>query len=238
MPEVPPSETLVLLPGLLNDAALYEHQRKGLSDLVDRILVPDLTRSDDMATLARQVLDEAPDRFALGGLSMGGYVALEMLRQAPGRVERLALMDTSAREDSPEQRRRRTGLIELSEKGRFKGVTPRLLPMLIHESRKADKDLVDTIFSMAARIGRDGFIRQQRAILSRRDSLGLLPTLDVPTLVMVGDSDQLTPPDLSREMSRSIPGAELLIVEACGHLPVLERPEIATAALRRWLVDA
>lgn len=228
-------DTLVLLPGLLNDAALYEHQREGLADLVDEILIPDLTRSDDMADLAQQVLDEAPERFALAGLSMGGYVAQEILRQAPERIERLALMDTSAREDSAEQRRRRTGLIELSEKGRFKGVTPRLLPMLIHQSRLEDKPLVDTIFAMAARIGQGGFVRQQRAILSRHDSRELLKTVRVPTLIMVGDSDQLTPPHLAEEMAELIPHAELIMVKDCGHLPVIEHPELATEALRGWL---
>ena len=235
MPDTPMSDTLVLLPGLLNDAELYVHQRQGLADLVDTILIPDLTRAETMEDLAREVLAQAPDRFALAGLSMGGYVAQEVFRQAPERIERLALMDTSARPDSPEQRRRRTGLIELSEKGRFKGVTPRLLPMLINPSRMEDQPLVDSIFAMASRIGQAGFVRQQRAILSRADSRELLRTVSVPTLIMVGDSDQLTPPELAEEMAGLIAGAELIVVKECGHLPVLEHPKLATTALREWL---
>ncbi len=235
MPDTPMSDTLVLLPGLLNDAELYVHQRQGLADLVDTILIPDLTRAETMEDLAREVLAQAPDRFALAGLSMGGYVAQEVFRQAPERIERLALMDTSARPDSPEQWRRRTGLIELSEKGRFKGVTPRLLPMLIHPSRMEDQPLVDSIFAMASRIGQAGFVRQQRAILSRADSRELLRTVSVPTLIMVGDSDQLTPPELAEEMAGLIAGAELIVVNECGHLPVLEHPKLATTALREWL---
>jgi len=230
------ADTLILLPGLLNDAALYAHQRAHLDDLVDRILVPDITTDPDIRDLAAAILRDAPERFALAGLSMGGYVALEILRQAPERVERLALMDTSARADGESQRRRRTGLIELSEKGRFKGVTPRLLPQLIHESRMEDRDLVDTIFAMAARIGKDGFIRQQRAILSRSDSRDLLPGYAGPALVMVGDSDKLTPPSLAEEMAELLPNVTFRVVEKCGHLPVLEHPEVATAALRDWLV--
>lgn len=228
-------DALVLLPGLLNDAALWSHQIDGLSDLLDDVQVPDLSRHESMADIAAAVLAEAPGRFALAGLSMGGYVALEIMRQAPERVERLALLDTSARADSEEQRRRRTGLIQLADMGKFKGVTPRLLPLLVHPSRLEDVTVTRPIFEMAARIGRDGFIRQQKAILSRADSVGLLGRIVVPTLVACGRQDQLTPIELSQEMATAIPGAVLEIVEECGHLPALERPEQTTGLLRRWL---
>ena len=228
-------ENLVLLPGLLNDAALWSAQIDGLSDLVDRIDVPDLTRHDSLADLAEAVLGEAPERFALAGLSMGGYVALEVFRRAPERVERLALLDTSARPDSDEQRRRRTGLIQLADMGRFKGVTPRLLPMLVHPDRLDDPAVTGPIFEMAARVGRDGFIRQQKAILSRRDSRDLLAEIACPALVVCGRQDQLTPLHLAEEIAAGIRGAHLDIVEDCGHLPALERSEITTGLMRRWL---
>ncbi len=228
-------ENLVLLPGLLNDAALWSVQIDGLSDLVDRIDVPDLTRYDTLAGLADAVLAEAPERFALAGLSMGGYVALEVLRRAPERVERLALLDTSARADSDEQRRRRTGLIQLADMGRFKGVTPRLLPMLVHPDRLDDPTVTGPIFEMAARVGRDGFIRQQKAILSRRDSRDLLSAVDCPALVVCGRQDQLTPLHLSEEIASGIRGAHLEVVEDCGHLPALERPDTTTGLMRQWL---
>jgi len=228
-------ETLVLLPGLLNDAALWKHQLEHLGDLADRIVVPDLTRHADIGEIAASVLAEVSGAFALAGLSMGGYVALEMLRRAPDRVERLALLDTSARADSDEQRRRRTGLLQLADMGRFKGVTPRLLPMLVHPGRLEDPSVTVPIFEMAARVGRDGFIRQQRAILSRADSRDLLAAIACPTLVVCGRQDQLTPLPLSEEMAAAIPGADLEIVEDCGHLPALEHPDATTGLLRRWL---
>jgi len=228
-------DALVLLPGLLNDAALWSHQIDGLSDLLDDVQVPDLSRHESMADIAAAVLAEAPGRFALAGLSMGGYVALEIMRRAPERVERLALLDTSARADSDVQRRRRTGLIQLADMGKFKGVTPRLLPLLVHPSRLEDVTVTRPIFEMAARIGRDGFIRQQKAILSRADSLELLGGIAVPTLVACGREDQLTPLELSQEMATAIPGATLEIVDECGHLPALERPVQTTGLLRRWL---
>lgn len=229
------SDALVLLPGLLNDAALWSRQIDGLSDLVDVIQVPDLSRHETVREIAAAILAEAPERFALAGLSMGGYVALEVVRQAPGRVDRLALLDTSARADSDEQRRRRTGLIQLADMGKFKGVTPRLLPLLVHPSRLGDPTVTGPIFEMAARIGRDGFIRQQKAILSRSDSLDLLPAIAVPALVACGRQDQLTPLELSEEIAAAIPGAILAVVEDCGHLPALERPAVTTGLLRRWL---
>lgn len=230
-----PAETLVLIPGLLNDAELWAKQIPMLDDLVDRIVIPDTTAHEDIRDIAAQVLAETDGSLAVAGLSMGGYVALEVLRQAPERVERLALIDTSARQDSDDQRRRRTGLIELADKGRFKGVTPRLLPMLVHRSRLEDETVTRPIFDMAARIGKDGFIRQQKAILSRDDSRGLLADVTVPTLVMCGRDDQLTPVELSEEMAAAISGAELRIIEECGHLPALEKPQECGAAMRVWL---
>lgn len=228
-------ENLVLLPGLLNDAALWAGQIAGVADLVDDIRVPDLTRHETIGELADAALAEAPERFALAGLSMGGYVALEIIRRAPERVERLALFDTSARADGDEQRRRRTGLIQLADMGRFKGVTPRLLPLLIHPSRLEDSAVTGPVFEMAARVGRDGFIRQQKAILSRGDSRELLPAIRCPVLVACGRQDQLTPLHLSQEMAAAIPGAVLSVIEECGHLPALERPDVTTGLIRHWL---
>ena len=230
-----PADTLVLIPGLLNDAELWSRQIEVLDDLVDRIHVPDTTRHETIEPIAAEILEEVDGDFAIAGLSMGGYVALEVLRQAPERVERLALVDTSARRDSDEQRRRRTGLIELAQKGRFKGVTPRLLPLLVHESRLEDSAVTRPIFDMAARIGKDGFIRQQMAILSRADSRELIASVRVPTLIVCGRQDQLTPLELSEEMAAAIPGARLHVVETCGHLPALEHPQETGHQLRTWM---
>jgi pimeloyl-ACP methyl ester carboxylesterase len=226
--------TLVLLPGLICDEALWSHQARAFADSFE-LIYPDVSGDDDIVRLAATVLASLPERFLLTGLSMGGYVALEMIRQAPARVERLALLGTSARADTDWQARRRRGLIALSRRGTFKGVTPRLLPQLLHPSRLDDVTLVETITAMAARVGRDGFINQQKTILSRQDARDLLPSISCPTLVLCGRDDQMTPPDLSREIASAIPGAELVLIDDCGHLPPLERPDQTIDALARWL---
>src|SRR6185312_13549218 len=154
---------LVLLPGLLCDAALWRHQVEYLQDLAE-ITVADLTLDSTIEAMADRVLSAAPRRFALSGLSMGGYVAQEILRQAPERVERLALIDTNARADNEEQRKARRDLITLAEIGTFKGVTPRLLPNLVHPTRLSDPAVAGVVMDMAERVGQEAFKRQQEAI--------------------------------------------------------------------------
>jgi pimeloyl-ACP methyl ester carboxylesterase len=229
-----PRIPLLLLPGLLCDAALYAPEIAALDDIAAPI-VGDLTRHDSIAGMAAAMLAEMPEYFSLVGLSMGGYVAQEIMRQAPHRVGRLALLDTSARADSDEQHARRRGLIELAGKGHFKGVTPQLLPQLIGRDRLTDTALVDTIMAMAERVGHDAFLRQQTAIMGRPDGRADLGRIACPTLVLCGRDDAVTPVALHEEMAAAIPGAELVVVEDCGHLSTIERPEAVNAALRRWL---
>ncbi len=182
--------------------------------------------------------NSVPGRFALCGLSMGGYAALALMRLAPQRVTRLCLMDTSARPDTPEQSRRRRGLMALTQGNRFRGVTPRLLPQLLHPHRLSDTALCADITAMADRVGRDAFLRQQRAILQRPDSRPFLPRIGVPTLIAVGSHDSLTPPDLAEEMAERIPGAALRVIPDTGHLPPMEAPQAATELMRQWLDNA
>jgi pimeloyl-ACP methyl ester carboxylesterase len=229
-----PRIPLLLLPGLLCDAALYAPEIAALDDIAAPI-VGDLTRHDSIAGMAAAMLAEMPEYFSLVGLSMGGYVAQEIMRQAPHRVGRLALLDTSARADSDEQHARRHGLVELAGKGHFKGVTPQLLPQLIARGRLTDTALVDTIMAMAERVGHDAFLRQQTAIMGRPDGRTDLGRIACPTLVLCGRDDAVTPVALHEEMAAAIPGAELVVVEDCGHLSTIERPEAVNAALRRWL---
>jgi pimeloyl-ACP methyl ester carboxylesterase len=225
---------LVFIPGLLCDGALWQHQLADLQGLAD-MQVADITGQDSMTALAQHVLDHAPDRFALAGLSMGGYVALEILRQAPDRVLRLALVDSSARADTDEQKKRRQGLVNLSKTGQFRGVTSRLLPLLIHPDRVQDTELTNIIFGMAERVGRDAYIRQQTAILGRPDSRPGLQAIQCPSLVICGENDALTPPDVAAETAEIIPNARLKIIPNCGHLAPLEQPAQVTEALRQWL---
>lgn len=226
--------TLVLLPGLLCDKALWQYQIKALEGDVN-IIVPDLTGYDSIPELANTVLSVAPETFALAGLSMGGYVAMEVMRQAPARISQLALIDTSARPDTDESRRRRRGLIELAQKGDFKGVTPRLLPMLIAASRLQDEQLTGLIIDMAGRVGMDAFLNQQKAILGRIDSRPHLPLIEVPTTIICGDEDALTPPEHAHEIASYIKHAEMHVVTGAGHLAPLEQPAPVNKIFRKWL---
>ncbi|WCM25783.1 alpha/beta fold hydrolase [Sphingomonas sp. QA11] len=223
----------VFLPGLLCDAVLWRAQIDGLAALVAPF-VADLTLDDGVEAMARRTLAAAPPRFALIALSMGGYVAFEMLRQAPGRIERLALIATSAAPDSPERAAERRAGIESLRLGRFRGVTDRLLPQLIHENL-LHSAVAETVKAMAERVGGDAFLRQQKAILGRADSRPLLADIAVPTLVAVGDGDVLTPPGEAEDIRRRVAGARLHRFRDCGHLPALERPDETTAVLCDWL---
>jgi pimeloyl-ACP methyl ester carboxylesterase len=228
--------SLVLLPGLLCDAALWAPQAAALSDRVN-VWIADLTRHDSISGMAAAVLREAPvERFALAGLSMGGYVAQEMMRQAPRRVERLALLDTRARPDEPEETERRRALMELAQRERgFVPVTNRMLPLLVHPSRVKDEPLVRTVREMAERVGVAAYLRQQTAIIARPDFRASLASIRCPTLVLCGREDALTPLAFHEEIAAAIPGAELTVIESCGHLSTLERPEEVNAALGAWL---
>jgi pimeloyl-ACP methyl ester carboxylesterase len=231
----PTKQGLVFVPGLLCDELMWRPQLTALAAVAD-CWVADHTRSETMAEVAADVLRDSPfEKFALAGLSMGGYVALEMVRQAEHRVQKLALLDTSARADTPEQSRKRRDFISLAERGRFLGITHILLPMLVHRSHLANQELVSTIKRMAKNTGKDAFIRQERAIISRADSLPLLPRIACPTLVMCGRQDTLIPLARHEEMAARIPGSRLEIVEECGHLSTMERPAETSAALARWL---
>jgi pimeloyl-ACP methyl ester carboxylesterase len=231
---MPNRPSLVLLPGLLCDCTLWRHQRAALAALAE-ITVADLTRDDDIDAMAARILSEAPEAFALAGLSMGGYAAQAVIRRAPQRVERLALIDTSYLADSPEQIQRRTDFINLAERGKFKGITPKLLPMLLHPDRLADRELCDTVIGMAENIGKDAFIRQQKAIMSRPDGARDLGRIQCRTLVLCGREDAPTPVDLHEKMAAMIANATLVVVENSGHLSPLEQPAAVTGAMRGWL---
>jgi len=231
-----PSTPLVLLPGLLNTRRVYEHQVEALQDIAD-ITIPELWQDDTIGAMADAVLAAAPPRFALGGFSMGGYVAFEIFRRAPARIERIALIDTQAAPDSAETRTRRQAFIEQTRLGRFHGVHPTLLPQIIHPSRLQDAAVTQPILDMAKEIGGDGFVRQQQAILSRTDSRPLLVEIEVPAVVIVGRQDMATPLPRAQEMAADIANAQLVILEECGHVSPLERPAEVSAALRRWLTQ-
>jgi pimeloyl-ACP methyl ester carboxylesterase len=228
------AETLVLIPGLACTSRLFEPQVAALGS-ERTILIADHTQDDSIPAIAARILREAPKRFAVAGLSMGGYIALEVLRQAPERVARLALLDTSARPDSVEASQDRERLIALAQAGRFEDIHSKLWPRLVHPDHQADQDLQEVVLGMMRETGAEAYIRQQRAIMARIDSRPNLPGIEVPTLVLVGEGDAITPPEVAREMAEMIEWASLVVVPESGHLSTLEQPERVTQALRLWL---
>ncbi len=219
-----------MIPGLLLSARLYAEQIPALWS-TGPVMVADHTRDDSMAGIAARLLASAPPRFALVGLSMGGYIAFELLRQAPQRIVRLALLDTSARADTPEASAARRSQVELANSGRFEEVIDALYPRLVHASRIADDTLRELNRQMGREVGVAGYCNQQAANIARPDSRPLLASIRCPTLVLVGEADQLTPPDRAQEMASGIAGARLVTVPACGHLSSLEEPVAVNQAL-------
>ena len=231
-----PRATLVLLPGLINTRRVFAHQIEALADIADCI-VPELWHHETISEMADATLALAPPTFALGGFSMGGYVAFEIMRRAAERVQKLALIDTQAAPDSAESTARRRSLLEQTKIGRFHGVQRSLLPQLVHPSHVDNAAISQPIFDMAQEIGAEGFVNEQRAIMGRADSRHLLVDIDLPTVVIVGRQDQVTPLQRSEEMAADIATSRLVVLEECGHMSPLEKPAEVAAALRRWLSE-
>lgn len=225
---------LVFVPGLLCTEALWSHQLEHLGD-VARMSVAALRSQDSIEDMAAHVLEVAPPQFALCGLSMGGIVAHAIMRMAPERVNRLALLDTTARTETPEQTARRQTLLEMVDAGRFADVTDTLMPALIHTDRLGDTALTRTMNEMALTVGPEAFRRQLKAIIGRPPALPALKNYRCPTLLVCGREDAITPLELHTEMAAAIPGSQLAIIEQCGHITTLERPQAVTALLRLWL---
>jgi pimeloyl-ACP methyl ester carboxylesterase len=228
------SEPLVFIPGLNCTPALYAPQAERFGH--DRPIVFADNRQDaTIAAMAGRLLGQAPARFALAGLSMGGYVALEIMRLAPHRVSRLALLDTSARPDTEDATIRRRRLMGMAEEGAFQAVHDALWGALVHPSRRQDGALESIVKTMMLETGPEAFVRQQRAIIGRADSRPFLKAIAAPTLIVVGEGDAITPPDKAEELQAGIEGAELVVVPDCGHLSTLEQPERVNEALGAWL---
>jgi len=230
------STNLVLIPSQLCTAAVWRHQIDALSEMAN-ISVADNAADSTMQGIAAAILAKAPARFALAAHGMGGFVAFEILRQAPERVERLALFDTLAKADTEKQITRREGYARLVRAGQFDQVVEERIPILLHPDRQNDERLLDIARQMARDTGAEGFLRQQTAIIGRPDSRPGLAAITCPTLVAIGQQDGITAIDDAREIAEGIPGARLEIIEDCGHLSPLEQPEIVTGLLRAWLTD-
>lgn len=226
---------LVLLPGMMCDARLWGPQMGALGRRA--VLHATLTEHDTVQALAVAVLAAAPPRFALAGLSMGGIVAMEVLRQAPARVDRLALLDTNPRAELPQVKAAREPQIAAVKSGRLREVMrDELKPNYLVESPEKPA-ILDLCMDMAVDLGAEVFVRQSRALAHRPDQTGTLASWHGPALVLMGAEDRLCPRDRHEQMHALMPQSTLVIVEDAGHLPTLEQPERTTAALIRWLED-
>lgn len=225
-------QPLVLVPGLTCDAEVFRAQTAGLADVAD-MTVADTLDDDSIAAMAARLLDDAPDRFALAGFSMGGYVAMEVVRRAPERVTRLALLDTSATADTPDHAAVRRAAVRTAQERGFEKVLRGSLGLLVHPL--ADPAIGEAVVAMALRVGLDAFARQQQAIIARADPRADLAAIAVPTLVLVGADDRTTPPRYAEAIAGAVPGARLVTIPECGHMAPMEHPEAVNAALREWL---
>ena len=233
MTTAPPLPQLILLPGLLNDAALWRDQISGLSD-VARIWVPDLTPYATLRAMAEHVLENAEPTFALAGFSMGGYVAQDIARIAPERIERLALLDTSIHVDTPQRAAQRKALNKAAAKGgTFLGIGQAILKSYVDASRLDDTDLTTRIVDMTQRLGREVFLRQNS--LEREDGEAALKALRVPLVIIVGENDQITPAQGHRAMAAAIGCTHLVVIPSTGHMAPMEAPGAVNGALRHWL---
>lgn len=226
---------LILGPGLMNTPRLWDHQIKHLADIAD-IRIVDTRQDASLVDMAQRMLDAAPPTFAYAGLSMGGYMAFEMMRMAPERVVKLALLDTAAYNDTPERSAIRRDMIALAEKGDFETVKRNTMPIFLSPQRLQDREIVGIATGMCDEVGPQVFVQQMTAIMQRRDSRETLRDSRVPTLVICGRQDQGTPLAASEEIAAGIPGARLAVVEDCGHLSTIEQPQAVTALLRDWLL--
>jgi pimeloyl-ACP methyl ester carboxylesterase len=225
---------ILLVPGLASSPRIYAPVEPALWRL-GPVTVANHIRDDNMGAIARRILAEAPPRFALAGHSMGGYIAFEIMRQAPTRVAKLALINTQARPDTPEATARRRGQISGVQAGEYHAVLDDLFPGFVHPSRREDASLRKLVHDMGDDISAEAFARQQAAIMTRPDSRPMLATIACPTLVVSGDEDNIIPNSLSVEMAGGIHGAKLTVIPHCGHLPQVEQPQATIDALVEWL---
>src|SRR3979490_1072885 len=225
---------ILLVPGLGGSPRIYAPVAPALWRL-GPVTAANHIRDSSMGAIARRILAEAPPRFALAGHSMGGYIAFEIMRQAPQRVAKLALINTQARPDTPEVTARRRDQIARAKSGEYHAVLEELFLGFVHPSRREDAILRQLVLDMGDDIGAEAFVRQQTAVISRPDSRPTLAWIKCPTLVLTGDEDNTIPNSLSVEMADGIHGAKLVVLSNCGHLPQPEQPQATAAALVEWL---
>lgn len=231
-----PRPVVVFASGQLLTAECWAPQVAALSRDHD-LRFSDHTRDETIAGMAARLLEEAPGPFHLVAHAMGGFTAFEVARQAPERIRSLTLIATLAPNDGPAQTERRQGYIRLVEAGRFAEVVEERIPILVHPARREDALLIAQVRRMAAETGAETFLRQQRAIMSRADSRPGLADIRIPTLVIRGAQDGITTAAHQAEIVEGVAGARSAVLDDCGHLPTLERPQSVNRLLAEWLAE-
>jgi pimeloyl-ACP methyl ester carboxylesterase len=225
---------IVFVPGLLCSAEVFAHQTAALWAF-GPVMVASTLEGETVEQIATSILRDAPPRFALVGISFGGYVCMEIMRQAPDRVDRLALLDTSARPDIPEQSERRRAMLEQARVSDFATWVEEALTSIMHPSRHTDAGLRAINRRMGVTIGLNGLARQTEAAIRRPDFRPSLGAIHIPALVLVGEEDLLIPPERSKEIASLVPAATLVVIPKCGHSSTLEQPELVSSALTKWM---
>lgn len=235
-----PHEPLLLVPGLMCDATVWQPLLPALQAGGRDCRVVDHGDADRLPQMAQQLLDSAPPRFALAGHSMGARVALEVLRSAPGRVARVALLDTgylarAAGAPGDEEARKRQALLDVARRDGVRAMAMQWVQGMVHPDRLQDAALLDTIVGMFERKSPDVFERQIRALLQRPDASEVLRAIRVPTLVLCGRQDSWAPVAQHQAMQALVPAAVFEVIEVAGHMAPMERPQAVAGALLRWL---
>lgn len=232
---MPDKPILYLLPGLLCDKTVWAHQAANLDDAASDIRIPSFYGFDSLTAMAASVLANAPDRFAVAGHSMGGRVALEIMRLAPARVSHLALLDTGIHPRKASEAESRGALVDLARHEGMNAVCDTWLPPMVAPRRHGDIALMQAMREMICRANPDIFEGQQKALLNRPDAAAGLGGITCPVLVAVGREDGWSPPAQHEEIAAKIPGSVLIVFEGSGHMAPMEVPEAVTGALRNWL---
>jgi pimeloyl-ACP methyl ester carboxylesterase len=229
-------EPLVLLPGMMCDARLFGPQIDAFSH-ERAVMIAPLGGHDTVAAIAKEVLNSAPAKFALAGLSMGGIVAMEVVRQAPARVTRLALLDTNPKPESDTVAQMREPQIAKVLDGQLRAVMrDEMKPNYLTDGPNMGQ-ILDICMAMAETLGPAVFVRQSRALQTRPDQQETLRDVRVPSLILCGEDDTLCPPHRHTLMRDLIPDATLTVIEQAGHLPTLEQPDATNKALAEWLTQ-
>lgn len=233
------TEPLVLVPGLMCDDAVWAPVLPYCT-AASSCTVADHGQADDLVDMARQILAWAPERFALAGHSMGARVALEVLRRAPERVARVALLDTGykARDVGPVgevEAAKRYALLRVAREQGVRAMAMQWVQGMVHPSRLHDDELIDRILDMFSRKSPEVFDRQIRALLNRPDASAVLASLQVPTLILCGRQDGWAPVSQHEAMHVLAPDSVLEVVDDAGHMAPMERPQAVGALLARWL---